>query len=842
MKIPWVFRMAWRDSRGSRTRLLVFVASLTLGVAALVSINSFGDNLRQAIDSQAASLLGADLEIERDTPFSDEQVEILDSIPATTSDQISFSSMALFGGGTETRLVSVRAVNGEYPYYGELETTPEAAAGSYLSKSGALIDGSLAAQVGAVVGDSMQIGTEVYRIEGILTKVPRETAIFSILSPRVYVPLERLDSKLLTFGSRAEYARFYLFDKSQDWAGWLDNIRADLESEDVRIATIESEKEGWSEVLTNVYRFLGLTALIALLLGSIGIASSVYVYIKQRRGTVALIRCLGSSNSAAGNVYLIQAVAMGVLGSVLGILLGFVVQIFVPAVVGDFVPVDVEFGISPWSIIQGLVTGVTVTTLFALIPLLDLRRISAMEAIRSASISSGGSGKFDPLKAALYATGFVAVSLFAILQAPTVLIGLVYIVGLVVVFGLLFITSKLILRVARWATRRVAVYTFKQSVANLQRPNNQTSLMMLSIGFGTFLIAAMFFVQNNLVNQIEVADQGNRPNTLFFDIQSDQVTRVSEMIESGGYPLTEVVPIVTMRIEKINGVTLDALEDSSDVTWAHSREYRSTYRNFLTDAESIDRGEFVPTYDASTMDLVPVSMENGLIGELDIDLGDRITFDVQGVPVDTYVSSIRTVDWQRVQTNFFFVFPEAVLEDAPKTFVAVTRVSSEEASGELQAQVVSAFPNISSIDLRLILSVFEEIFGRISFVLKFMAFFSMATGLVIVGGSVFVSRYYRIQESVLLRTLGASTRQLNSIVTGEYFVLGLLASTVGVALALISSALVSRYVFETDVSMPAGLSVLTIVIVVAVTLVVGLLNSRGISTRPPLEILRRESL
>ncbi len=839
MSLLWSARMAWRDSRGSRTRLLVFMASLSLGVAALVSINSFGVNLERAIDAQAATLLGADLSLESDAPFTESALALVDSIGGDQSFQTAFTSMALFPANGATRLVSVRAAEGGYPYYGVLESSPPDAADSYLIDGSALIDGSLAAQTGAVVGDSLTIGNISYVIAGILTKVPRETAVFSALSPRVYIPRQKLDSSLLSYGSRAEYTVYFKLESTDGLDEWLEQNDERLEGLGLGYDTIAEEKENWSEVLSNIYRFLGLTGFIALLLGSLGIASAIYVYIRQRREIVALLRCLGADNRRATSIYLIQAVSMGLLGSLAGVLIGAGIQYFLPSLLGEFIPVEVSFGIVPSAMFVGLLTGLVVTTLFALIPLLDIRDVSPLEAIRTSSLSMPGKRRVDRYKLLVYFTGFAGVLAFSILQAPNALVGIGYVAGLIAVFGLLILSSKGVLSAARYLTKKTSRYTIKQSVANLQRPNNQTSIMMLAIGFGTFLIAAMFFIQNNLLNQIEVSDQGDRPNTILFDIQADQIEGVNELLADEGYPTVESVPMISMRIDAINGVNIVDMPDD-ETNWAHKRDYRSTYRSYLTEAETVLSGEFTGVH--SVEGLAPVSMEEGLISELNINLGDTITFDVQGVPVETRVTSIREVDWQRVQTNFFFVFPEGVIDDAPRFYVAVTRVPSEEEAGALQNKIVTAYPNISVIDLRLILSVFEEIFGKISFVLRFMALFSMATGIIIVGGSVFVSRYYRIQETILLRTLGASTKQVYQVIAGEYLILGLLAAFVGVILALIASSLISIFVFETNVFVPVILILGTVAGVTLVTLIVGLFNSRGILSRPPLEILRREGI
>lgn len=831
--------MAWRDSRGSRRRLAVFIASLSLGVAALVAINSFGVNMERAIDDQAATLLGADLSMERPAPFTEEIETVVDSLGGSQSRSISFSSMALFPLDGATRLVVVRALEGAYPYYGKLTTEPEEASSQYIDTEGALIDASLSAQTNASVGDSVKVGAYTYPIAGILQKVSSESTIESALFPRVYIPLSRLDSTLLTAGSRAEYGVYFKFE-SHNWVEpWAEANRERLRESGVRLETIEGEKEDWNEVLTNVYKYLGLAGFVALLLGSVGIASAIYTYIRQRRETVALLRCIGASNRKATAVYLTQSISMGILGSVIGATLGAVFQAYMPRLLADFIPVEVDFSIVPGPIVLGFVTGLVVTTLFALIPLLDLRDVSPLEAIRSFSTTKTSKRKRDPLTWLLYVIVAVGVTVFAVLQAPSPIEGFIYIIGLAIIFGLLVLMSRLILSGARWLIRRTTSYTLTQSIANLQRPNNQTTVMMLAVGFGTFLITLMALVQGSLVSQLQLSDADDRANTILFDIQKDQVSGVGAVLSNGGFPTIETVPIVNMFIESVNGVVVDDMED--DVrTWAHRREYRSTYRDYLTETEEIIEGAFTGSYGGKG--LVPISMEEGLIHELGVGLGDTLVFDVQGIAINTKITSIRKVDWQRVRTNFFFVFPEHVLEYAPRFYVIVTRTANEVEAASLHNQVVSEYPNISVVDLSLILSVADEIFSKVAFVLRFMALFSILTGILIVGGSVFVGRYYRVQETILLRTIGGSRKQIFRIIAGEYIVLGLLAALTGVVLAGVASILMSAFVFNTDIYLPLGLILGTVVFVTILTLGVGLINSRGILARPPLEVLRSESI
>jgi putative ABC transport system permease protein len=270
------------------------------------------------------------------------------------------------------------------------------------------------------------------------------------------------------------------------------------------------------------------------------------------------------------------------------------------------------------------------------------------------------------------------------------------------------------------------------------------------------------------------------------------------------------------------------------------REFRSTYRGQLADTEKVVAGSFVGRVSPGTA-VVPVSVEQGVAKELQVQIGDEITFDVQGVPIRTRVESLRTVEWQRLQANFFIVFPEGVLEAAPKFFVVATRADSAAHSAALQRAVVNAYPNVSAIDLGLVLQTLDGIFSKVAMVVQFMALFVALTGLVVMVGAVLTGRFQRVRESVLLRTLGATRAQVQRILFAEYGVLGLLAAATGSLLALGASWLLVQFVFKTRFAPSPWLLLTTVIVVTLVTVVTGLLASRGDCDQPPLAVLRQET-
>jgi putative ABC transport system permease protein len=386
-------------------------------------------------------------------------------------------------------------------------------------------------------------------------------------------------------------------------------------------------------------------------------------------------------------------------------------------------------------------------------------------------------------------------------------------------------------------------FTVRQGLANLHRPDNRTLLLLLALGLGTFLMVSLYLVQQTLLTQLVSSGGTNQPNAILFDIQPDQKEAVSNLVTSLKLLVLDQAPIVTMRLTSVKGRAVESIladKQSTIPHWAVRREYRSTYNDGLRDGEKLIAGTWHAQVTNDT-NVVPISVEEGIAKELQVGLGDQIVFDVQGVPLTTRVASLREVDWRRIQPNFFVVFPRGVLESAPTMHVLVTRVSSSDESARLQREVVSKFSNISAIDLTLVLQTLDSILGKISFVIRFMAMFTVLTGLLVLVGALLTGRYQRLQESILLRTLGASRGQIFRILVVEYLSLGLLAALTGILLALTAAWALSVFLFKVSFVPQVIPLLVALVGVPGLTVFTGLLMSRGILSHPPLAVLRAEA-
>jgi putative ABC transport system permease protein len=845
MSPSFVWKMAWRDSRSSRRRLLLFSISITLGIAALVGIGSFRHSLAQAIDDQARSLIGADLVVESTRPFRPDEEAFLHSLGEPQAREVRFSSMAAFPRSDSTRLVHVRALGGDFPFYGAMETVPEPAARDFRAGARALVEESLLFQFHAQVGDPIKIGDLEFTIAGALRKMPGEASAAGSFAPRVYIPLQNLaETNLLKPGSVAHYRDYVKFPDVTDVGQRIEILAPQIQRLGLEYDTVAKRKKDLGTALENLYRFLNLVGFVSLLLGAVGVSSAIQAHLQQKTRTGAILRCLGMSSHGTVLVYLLQTAAMGLVGATTGAALGVAMQRIFPRILKTFLPLAIPTMIAWEPIIRGVLIGFAICILFALPPLLRFRRLAPLRVFRADVDVETHSTKRDPILWLVYALIVAGVTGFAIAQTETLTRGSVFTAALGVAVGIFAAVAKLLIVGIRKFFPHGWSFVWRQGLANLYRPNNRTLLLTLSLGLGTFLLLNLYLSREVLLAQFQSVGTKNQANIFLFDIQPDQKAGIAEIVRSAGMPIIQEAPIVTMRLTEIKGrQTVDILADPQRTIpeWELQREYRCTYREQLSDTEKIIEGRWIGRVDYHPGDTVPISLDGEIAKDFGAKIGDELIFDVQGIPIKTAIASLRTVDWKRFQTNFFVLFPTGVLENAPTFHVLVSRVQTPADSARLQNAVVAKYSNVSAIDLTSVIQTVDSILSKVALVIRVMSLFTVGAGIVVLASTIWSGRYQRLQESILLRTLGASRAQIWQILCAEYFLLGVFASTTGIILAVGSSWALAKFVFKLSYAPSLWPLLVTAASVSAFSVAIGLTASRGVASRPPLEILRAEA-
>ena len=865
MRMSQVLALAWRESRTARRRLLLYMSSISLGVGALVAIDSFASNTQRSVHEQARALLGGDIALTSRTPYTKPVLAALDSLRREgvgVADVTSFASMGLVQRTGLTRLSQIDAVTPGYPFFGEIITQPAGVWSRIQEGRVAIVDPSLLIALNAQVGDTLALGFARFVVIGTLVSVPGDVGVSTTIGPRVYIPAKYLDeTSLLMFGSRSEHKTLLRLTAAMPPSTFIFRFKNRLEKDQVRYRTAAETEFNLTQAIDQLRDFLSIIGLVALLLGGIGVASGVNAFVMRKIDTVAILRCLGATSSQVLAIYLLQAVAMGFLGAAFGALIGIGLQLGLPHVLADFLPVDVKVTLEPVALLTGMLVGVWVALVFALKPLISLRNVSPLQTLRRESDSAALRGaKFDPLRVLVALIIVLSVAALGIARAENPMQGLAFSGAIAGAVALLYGAAALLSASARRVVRPSWPFVLRQGLASLYRPGNQTRSVVLALGFGVFLMSTVYQVQDNLLRTVSVKLDASKSNVLFFDVQDDQGAPLDSMIRAKGYTIAQRTPIVPMKIVAINSLVGDQLLKDSPPSpgdsasggngggppgkrgqgrerWVLRREFRSTYRDSLMPSEKVTSGTF-PKGGTPPDQLPVVSLDADVAKSLKVGIHDTITWDVQGVRVKTRVTSLRDVNWTRFEPNFFAVFETRALARAPKQFVILADVRGTGAVARLQRDVVTKYPNVSSLDLTLVQQTIARVLDKVSTAIRFMAGLSLALGIPVLFSAVSATRRERLREGVLLKVLGATRRQVGRVMLAEYMLLGALGSLAGVALSVGGAWALMHFMFKLPftLALVPAFAVALLMIVVAVS--IGLLTGREVFRETPMAALR----
>jgi putative ABC transport system permease protein len=854
--------IAWRESRTARRRLLLYMSSISLGVAALVAIDSFTENVSTSVAEQSKALLGGDIALRSRVAYSPKVTSLFDSLSRSGTElaQITqFASMGLVPRSGNTRLIQVRAVTANYPLYGEIVTEPAGAWRRFGSGRHAVVDPGVLVSLDAQVGDTIMLGTARFTIIASVLSVPGDAGVAAAIAPRVFIPREYVgETGLLVFGSRAEYETLLRLPPDMSPARFAARFNPLFSSETprVRLETVAENESEMRESIEELGKFLGLVGLVALLLGGIGVASGVHAFVMRKIDTVAVLRCLGATSMQVLVIYVVQAAAMGLIGAIFGAALGVVVQFGLPLVLQDVLPVNVSVQLVPKAILLGLGIGLWVSLIFALRPLLALRGVSPLQTLRRESDS-------DVMRRARRDSGslvagfaiIASVLAIALTRAGTLERAAGYAAAIAGSIAALWLTALLLSWIARRFARPTLPFVARQGIANLYRPGNQTRAVILALGFGMFLMSTLYQVQHNLLRQLDVRLEEAAANVVFFDVQEDQQPGVDSIIRTAGHTVVQQVPIVPMRVAAVRGKTTERIVAEVDSLWrvrrsmtpeerektrmplqpwTVRREYRSTYRDTMVASDKLLKGEWFDLKDKSPQ----MSMEKEVAEDMQVEIGDTVTWNVQGVRIAARLTSIREVTWARFEPNFFVVFNSSALEGAPRQYAILANAPTPVDIARLQRDVVRLHPSVSSLDLSLIQRTVNDVLGKITTAIRFMAVVCLAFGIPVLFSAVAATRRERLREGVLLKTLGATRQQVGRIMLIEYLLLGAMGSAAGVVLSVGGAWLVMTNVFN-QTFVPAVIPVLVIALAMTgLAIAIGLLTGREVFRSTPMAALR----
>ena len=837
----WSLVMLAREVRASWRRLLVFLLCITAGVGGLVAVKSFSFNLQRGLESEARTLMAADLIVRTRTPFTAEERRALEGLRAQGAVIVhsrQMISMARSPASGRVQPMSVRAVGDGYPLYGKVTTGSGRPFRQLLGDGTVLVHNSLLLKMGLKLGDSLVIGAKSFRIADVLLREPDSPVQAFSLGPRVLMTGRGGDATgLFSVKSRILYSAMVKVPPGRKPGEVADALRLQLPKSFAAVETFDRMRPQAARFLDRLTDYLNLIGLTALLLGGIGVAGAVRAFVAQKMDTLAVLKCLGATSGNLLSVYLLLALLIGVAGSLLGVALGFSVQWALPFLLADLLPVEVSLDWPLAAAAEGMAIGTLTTLWFALPPLWAVRKVPPGRVFRR-DVDPPPPGRWQWVSALLPPLSMLTLAgVLAVWQAGFTLAAGLFMLGISVAVLSLFLATVGMLRLLRWIPKP-AGFELKQGLAGLYRPGNQTVTVVMSLGLGVLLLLAVFLIQQDLLRQVSANSPVDQPNLFFVDIQPGQREDFRQVLAAHGFPNPLLIPIVRGRVVGIKGQNTLPSEEQDDHRRRHLRNpFAFTYRGQLNPGEEVVSGRFrkdpkIPGHQ--------VSLANWYAESAGLDVGDKLTVDIQGVRVTATVTSIRKINWLNRRANFTFVYLPGALERAPAMYVSAIRLDDEETRVALQRDVVDRMPNVTGFDVALIFQIVQGFMDQIGLVLRFMAAFCIAVGLIVLIAAVATTKFQRVREVVLLRTLGATRGAVARVLALEYLLEGTLASVVGaLAAGGLSWGLVT-YLFQGKWDFSLWVYLITCAVAVLVITATGLASSLDVLMKKPLEVLREE--
>jgi putative ABC transport system permease protein len=759
--------------------VLFFVACLAVGVAAVVAVAGLADSVQGAMQREARPMLAADVAVTSRRALPDSLDDVPAELVADRARVRIFTTMvsAVDASGDEPSsiLVELKAVRGAYPFYGALELDPsDQSLASLLTPDQVVVEPSLLRRLHLERGDPLRIGSQTFRIAGEVLAEPDRMEASLAPGPRVFLSIEGLErSGLANTNGRMTYKALYQTPTPQaatELAAWLER-QPEIASW-TRVETWTEGNPGLRRGIEQAETFLGLVALLSLLVGGAGVAQVIRAWLARRFDAVATFRCLGLTPGEVGRIYLAQTAILGLAGSLVGALVGTACLLLVPVMLEDILPPSAVEPFQPLAILQGTLLGTGIALLFAWAPLRQARSVPPIRVLRRTveplPLSIGQRGG----AVALLAAALVGVS---VLQAGDLTMGLVFsgtVAAVVMLLGL--VANRLSAGLGRLGERQDA-WVLRHALRALGRPGSGTLSAMVALALGVVVVLGTWLLQHRVTNQLGDAFPDTAPSAFLIDVQPDQWERVEAvLVEQEGARIQDA-PMVMGRIAAIDEVRTEELvaDLADDARWAYTREQRLGIRADVPSHNTVIAGTW-----ASDPHTDEVSLERRFAERLGVGLGSVLTFDVQGVDVPLTVTSIREVRWESMEMNFFLLVEPGVLDGAPSARLVTFQIP-EGREATLQDELATEFPNITLINVRQLRDQAKAILERLALAIRGLGGFTAVAGVVILFASVGATTTQRGRQVALLKTLGVTRPAAALMLAVEYALVGLVAGLVG---------------------------------------------------------------
>lgn len=798
LRLAW--RFALREMRGGLSGFYIFLACITLGVAAIAAVNSVAAMMTDGIAHEGRAILGGDLRIstgQRELAADERtRIEALGAL----SETVSLRSMARLPDGSDQSLSEVKAVDGSYPLYGRLDTAPDRPLGDLLAERmgrfGAVAAPELFDRLGLAPGATIKLGNAELELRGRLTREPDVLADGFNFAPRLMISKAALEAAgLIQPGSLVEHAYKLRLPPGTAAKPLVDELNKAFPQAGWNIRTADRAAPSLQNSIERFSQFLTLVGLTALIVGGVGVANAVNAYLDRKRAVIATFKSLGAGGRFVVSVYLIQILVLALLGIAIGLVLGALAPFATASLLEAALPVAADASIYPGALAVAALFGLLTALAFALLPLGRTRDVPATALFRSTS----DVGRFRLRWAYGLGAGALAlvITALALLMAGDRKVAAIFLVATAIAF--------LILRLVAWAIQalarrspRVRSTPLRLALGNIHRPGALTPSVVLSLGLGLTLLVAVALIDNGLRTEIGTSMADRAPNFFFVDIQSSEIDPFRQAIEelAPGSAL-KAVPMLRGRITGLKGTPVEKLTVPPEGAWVLRGDRGVTYAAELPENATLSEGQWWPA-DYSGEPLVSFAAEEG--HALGLKLGDTVTVNVLGREITARIANFRQVQWESLSINFVMVFSPNTFAGAPHAWLATLSMpgAGEAAEKAVLNGITNRFPAVTSVRVKDALDAVNQLIAQLALAIRAAAGVALVTSVLVLSGALAAGNRNRVHDAVVLKTLGATRSVLIRAFTTEYMLIG--AATAVFAIG--AGTLAAWYVMAGIMSLP----------------------------------------
>ncbi len=840
-QFPLALRLATREMRGGLKGFYIFLACIALGTAAIAGVNSVSSAITQAIASQGQSLLAGDVRFEFNNRFATpEELKHFQGL-GDVSLSSALRSMARLPDGSDQTLVEAKGVDGAYPLYGTLETSPQQPSSALFTKDGeaygAVVAPLLLDRLGIAVGDEILLGTARLKVTATLLREPDAVSEGFGFAPRLMLSEEALQaSGLVQTGSLVENAyRVRLVDADLS----LTKVRTDANkafpTAGWSIRTSNSAAPSLTANITRFSQFLTLVGLTALIVGGVGVANAVRAYLDSKRSVIATFKCLGAPASLVALVYLMQIALIATVGILIGLVAGALMPMVAMQFLEGVLPVPAEATLYPSALLLAAVFGLLTALAFAIMPLGHAREVPATALFREQGFETGRLPSWPYVLGA--AVFLAALAGLAIFTAYDRYIALVFLGAIAFAFVVLRVVAMLITALAK-RSPRVNSPALRLAVGNIHRPGALTSSVVLSLGLGLALLVTLTLIDGNLRRELTGNLPERAPNFFFVDIQGTELDGFRDVLKAN-MPDGKIVevPMLRGRVMELNGVDVAKVKVPPEGQWVLRGDRGITYAKRTPENSTLSEGQWWAE-DYSGEPLVSFAAEEGR--ELGLKIGDKITVNVLGRNITARIANFRNVEWESLSINFVMVFSPNTFAGAPHAWLATMidpGATAEQESATLKA-VTNAFPTITSVRVKDALDVVNELVGQLATAIRAAAAVALIASILVLAGALAAGNRARVHDAVVLKTLGATRSTLIRAFSYEYLMLGLATAI----FALFAGGVAAWFVVSRIMTLPSSflpdVAVMTVVTALVMTVGIGLAGTWRILGQKAAPVLR----